>query len=91
MIEETRATARVALAVLHHVEDQAGRDASLFDLLKCMVDFFQVSFLIDHMGLAVGMQLVHFRKVEAGSHNRPNDFDPIEYGLEDRQLHDLFQ
>ena len=57
MLEETRATARVALAVLHHVEDQAGRDGSLFDLLKCMVDVFQVSFLIDHMGLAVSMKL----------------------------------
>src|SRR5712692_6496666 len=30
LLEETRATLAVALAVLHHVEDQAGRDASLF-------------------------------------------------------------
>ncbi len=86
MIEETRATLAVALAVLHHVEDQAGRDLSLFDFLKCMVDIFQVPFLIDHMGLAVGMKLEHFRKVEAGSHNRANDFDPIEYGLESQRF-----
>jgi hypothetical protein len=30
-----------------HVKDQAGRDARLFDLLKGLIDLFQVSFLKD--------------------------------------------
>ena len=45
LIEENR-------VALLHVEDQTGWNASLFDLLKGMIDIFQASFLIDHLSFA---------------------------------------
>lgn len=74
------------MTLLTQVEDEPGLHLALLDVFETLVHLVQLADLADHPGAPLGVQPEHLIEVGAVAHDRAEDRDSVEDGLEDRQL-----
>lgn len=79
-------SSRVGPGVLLEVEDQPGFHLPGFHFVDCPVNVAELAALVDHVGLARGVQLEDFLHVDPGADDRPEQLGAVEHGLEDGEL-----
>jgi hypothetical protein len=69
------------------LEDDTGGDAPCLDVRHRVVHLVERPHLARDARLARRVQLEHLAQVGAGAHDRADDGDAVEHGLEDRDRH----